>query len=97
MGYSRRRMLLGACCMMTQLVPSDTIVAQLPITGNKIAVPAVTLSMGAMLLEAELTDWSCRFLTVMYRPGQADAAGNVNVRAEPDLLLIIQVSVLVIV
>jgi hypothetical protein len=90
-------MLLGACCMMTQLVPSDTIVAQLPITGNKMAVPAVALSMGAILLDAELTDWVCRFLTVMYLPGHADAAGNVNVKAEPDLLLIIQVSVLVMV
>jgi hypothetical protein len=29
--YSKRRMLSGACCMMTQLVPSDTIVAQFPV------------------------------------------------------------------
>ena len=41
--------------MMTQLVPSDTIVAQLPITGNRMAVPADVLLIGATLLDAELT------------------------------------------
>ena len=49
-------MLLGAVCMITQLVPSDTIVAQLPITGKRIVVPVVVLSIGTMLLDADTTD-----------------------------------------
>ena len=55
------------------------------------------LSIGTILLDADTTDWDCKFLTVIYRPGQDDAAGNVSVNVEPDLLLIIQVSVPVIV
>ena len=95
--YSSSKLLLDAACMMTQLVPSDTIVAQFPITANKIAVPANVLSIGTMLDAAELTSCACIFLTVIDRPVQEDAAGKVNVNAAPVLLLIIQVSVLVIV
>ena len=65
MVYSKRRMLFGAACIMTQLVPSDTIVAQFPTTAKRIAVPAVVLSIGTMLLDAELTNCGCMFLTVM--------------------------------
>ena len=83
--------------MMTQFVPSDTIVAQFPTTAKRIAVPAVVLSIGTMLEDAELTSCACIFLTVIDRPVQAEAAGNVNVMAEPVLLLMIQVSVFVIV
>jgi len=53
MVYSNKRQLLAACCMMTQLVPSDTIVAQFPTTAKRIAVPATVLSMGATLLDAD--------------------------------------------
>ena len=42
--------------MITQLVPSDTIVAQLPITGNRMAVPDVVLSIGTTLLDADTSD-----------------------------------------
>lgn len=83
--------------MMTQFVPSDTIVAQFPTTAKRMAVPAEVLSIGTMLLDAELTAWACMFLTVIYRPVQLEAAGNVSVKAEPVLLLMIQVSVPVIV
>ena len=55
------------------------------------------LASGTMLLDADTTNWACKFLTVIYRPGQEAAAGNVNVSVEPVLLLIIQVSVFVIV
>ena len=95
--YSRSKLLLGAACMMTQLVPSDTSVAQFPVWFKRMAVPATVLSIGTILLDADTTDWDCKFLTVIYRPGQDDAAGNVSVNVEPDLLLIIQVSVPVIV
>ena len=83
--------------MMTQLVPSDTIVAQFPTTAKRIAVPADALSIGTMLLDAELTSCACKFLTVIERPVHDDAAGNVNVKAEPVLLLMIHMSVFVIV
>ena len=53
--YSSSKLLLDAACMMTQFVPSDTNVAQFPTTFNKIAVPAVVLSIGTMLDDAELT------------------------------------------
>ena len=56
MVYSNKRQLLAARCIMTQLVPSDTIVAQFPTTAKRIAVPALVLSMGTTLLEAELTN-----------------------------------------
>ena len=65
MVYSKRRQLLAACCMMTQFVPSDTIVAQLPTTAKRIAVPGVVLSIGTILLDAELTNWACMFFTVI--------------------------------
>jgi hypothetical protein len=42
--------------MMIQFVPSDTIVTQFPTTAKRIAVPALVLSMGTTLLEAELTN-----------------------------------------
>ena len=90
-------MLLGAVCMMTQLVPSDTKVAQFPTTAKRIAVPAVVLSIGTTLLEAEFTNCGCIFFTVIYRPVQLEAAGSVSVMAEPLLLLMIQESVPVIV
>jgi len=89
--------LLDAACMMTQFVPSDTKVAQLPTTPSNIAVPAVVLSIGTMLLEAEFTARACIFLTVIYRPVQLEAAGNVSVKAVDGLLLMIQVSVPVMV
>lgn len=95
--YSSNKLLLDAACIIIQLVPSDTIVAQFPTTPSKIAVPALVLSIGTILLDAELTAWACIFLTVMYRPVQLEAAGNVNVKAEPVLLLMIQVSVPVMV
>ena len=53
MVYSNKRQLLAAACMMTQLVPSDTIVAQFPTTAKRIAVPADALSMGTTLLDAD--------------------------------------------
>ena len=53
MVYSNKRQLLAACCMMTQFVPSDTIVAQFPTTAKRIAVPALVLSMGTTLLDAD--------------------------------------------
>jgi hypothetical protein len=39
--------------MMTQFVPSDTIVAQFPTTAKRIAVPALVLSIGTTLLDAD--------------------------------------------
>ena len=56
MVYSNKRQLLAARCMMTQLVPSDTIVAQLPTTFKRIDVPATVLSIGTTLLDAELSN-----------------------------------------
>ena len=56
---------MDAACMITQFVPSDTIVAQLPITFKRIAVPAVVLSSGTILLDAEFTAWAYIFLTVI--------------------------------
>ena len=63
--YSVSRLLFGARAMMTQLVPSDTKVAQFPTTLSRIAVPAVVLSIGTTLLEADTTDCDCKFLTVI--------------------------------
>ena len=83
--------------MIIQLVPSDTKVAQLPITPKMIAVPAVVLPIGTTLLDAEFTNCGCIFFTVIYRPVQLEAAGSVSVMAEPLLLLMIQESVPVIV
>ena len=77
---------------MTQLVPSDTIVAQLPITFKRMDVPAVVLSSGTTLLDAELSSCACMFLNVNVRPDQDDAAGKVTTQVEPDLLLIYQTS-----
>ena len=85
-------MLFGAVCMITQLVPSDTIVAQFPTTPKRIAVPALVLSIGTTLLDAETSVWACRFLNDNCRPDQDDAAGNVTVQVEPVLLLMYQIS-----
>ena len=78
--------------MMTQLVPSDTIVAQLPTTFNRMAVPAVVLSIGTTLLDAEFSNCACIFLNVNVRPDHDAAAGSVATQVEPDLLLICQLS-----
>lgn len=77
---------------MTQFVPSDTQVAQFPTTPKRIAVPAVVLSIGTTLLEAEISVWACIFLKVNSRPVLVDAEGKVTVQVEPDLLLMNQVS-----
>ena len=53
MVYSNKRQLLAACCMMTQFVPSDTIVAQFPTTAKRIAVPATVPSINTTLLDAD--------------------------------------------
>ena len=58
MGYSSKRQLLAAACMMTQLVPSDTIVAQLPATAKRIAVPAAPPAWGITLLDADTSVWA---------------------------------------
>ena len=92
MDHSKSKLLFDAACIMTQFVPSDTIVAQLPITFKRIAVPAVVLSSGTTLLDAELSSCACMFLKVNVRPDQDDAAGKVTVQAEPDLLLMYQTS-----
>jgi len=65
MVYSKSRLLLAACCMMTQLVPSDTIVAQFPTTAKRIAVPADALSIGTTLLDADTSVCACKFLNVI--------------------------------
>lgn len=78
--------------MMTQLVPSDTKVAQLPTTPKRIAVPAVVLSKGTTLLDAETSVWACIFLNTTDLPVQLEAAGRVTVQVDPDLLLITQFS-----
>lgn len=78
--------------MMTQLVPSDTKVAQLPTTPKRIAVPVVVLSKGTTLLDAEFTNCACIFLITTDRPVQLEAAGKVTVQVEPDLLLMTQFS-----
>jgi len=85
-------LLLDAACIIIQLVPSDTIVAQFPTTPSKIAVPAVVLSIGTTLLDADTSVWACIFLNVNSRPVQLEAAGSVTVQVEPDLLLIYQMS-----
>ena len=77
---------------MTQLVPSDTIVAQFPTTAKRIAVPATVLSIGTTLLDADTKVCACMFLKVKVRPDHADAVGSVAVQVDPDLLLMIQVS-----
>ncbi len=78
--------------MMTQFVPSDTIVAQFPTTAKRIAVPAEVLSIGTTLLDAETSVCACMFLKTNWRPTHEAAAGSVTVQVEPDLLLINQVS-----
>ena len=81
--------------MMTQLVPSDTIVAQLPTTFNRMDVPADVLSIGTTLLDAEFSNCACMFLNVRVRPDHDAAAGKVTTQVEPDLLLMCQMSPLV--
>ena len=78
--------------MMTQLVPSDTIVAQFPTTAKRIAVPAVVLSIGTTLLDADTSVRACMFLKVNSRPVLVEGEGKVTVQVDPDLLLINQVS-----
>jgi hypothetical protein len=78
--------------MMTQFVPSDTIVAQFPTTAKRIAVPADVLSIGTTLLDADTKVCACMFLKVKYLPDHALAVGRVTVHVEPDLLLMSQVS-----
>ena len=90
--YSKSKLLLEAACIMTQLVPSDTIVAQFPTTFKRIAVPAVVLSIGTTLLDADTSDCACIFLKVNDRPVHDEAAGSVTVQVDPDLLLIYQMS-----
>ena len=72
---------------MTQLVPSDTIVAQFPTTAKRIAVPATVLSIGTTLLDADTNVCACMFLKVRYLPGHVEAVGKVTVQVDPDLLL----------
>ena len=79
--------------MMTQFVPSDTIVAQFPITSKRITVPAKVLSSGTTLADADAKNCACIFLNVTCRPVYADGAGKVTVQVDPDLLLITQDSV----
>ena len=45
--------LFGASCIIIQFVPSDTIVAQLPTTAAKIAVPGEPPPNGTTSLEAD--------------------------------------------
>ena len=92
MVYSKSKLLLEARCMMTQLVPSDTIVAQFPTTAKRIAVPADVLSIGTTLLDADTKSCACIFLKVKHRPVHDDAAGNVTVQVDADLLLMYQMS-----
>jgi hypothetical protein len=92
MVYSNKRQLLAACCMMTQFVPSDTIVAQFPTTAKRIEVPATVLSIGTTLLDADTKVCACMFLNVKVRPVHDDAAGKVTVQVDPDLLLMYQIS-----
>ena len=73
--------------MMTQLVPSDTKVAQAPEAAPKIAVPAAPPAIGTTLLDAELSAWAWVFLKFTVRPTQSEAAGSVTPQAEPVLLL----------
>ena len=75
---------------MTQFVPSDTIVAQLPTTAKRIAAPAAELSSGTTLDDADTSSCAWAFLNVNWRPEYADAEGSVTVQVEPDLLLISQ-------
>lgn len=79
--------------MMTQFVPSDTSVAQLPTTSSRIAVPAEVLSMGTTLLDADTTVKACKFLIVSLRPVYVDAVGSVTVQVDAALLLMSQMSV----
>jgi hypothetical protein len=78
--------------MMIQFVPSDTIVAQFPTTAKRIAVPALVLSIGTTLLDADTKVCACMFLKVNVRPVQDEAAGSVTVQVDPDLLLMYQIS-----
>ena len=57
-----------AACMVIQLVPSDTIVAHFPTTAERIAVPGVELLIGATLLDADTSNWACKFLNATCRP-----------------------------
>ena len=73
--------------MMTQLVPSDTTVAQAPEVAPKMPVLAEPPVIGTTLLDAELSAWAWVFLKFTVRPTQSEAAGSVTTQAEPDLLL----------
>lgn len=77
---------------MTQFVPFDTRVAQLPDTLVKIAVPAAPPPCGMTLLDADTRFWSWLFWNVRYRPGNDAADGSVTTHVDPDLLLMSHVS-----
>ena len=85
-------MLNEAACIITQSVPFDTRVAQLPDTSVKIAVPAAPPPCGTTLLDAETRFWAWLFWNVRYRPEYVAADGSVTVQVDPDLLLMIHVS-----
>ena len=86
-------MLNEAACIITQFVPFDTRVAQLPDTSVKIAVPAAPPPCGTTSLDADTRVWAWLFWNVRYRPEYVAADGSVTVLVDPDLLLMIHVSV----
>ena len=64
---------------MTQLVPSDCNIANLPAVAAKIAVPVEAEPRGTTLVEALTTEFAEIFLTYNTRPEQVLAVGRVNV------------------
>ena len=71
--------------MMTQFVPSLTSSAHFPAVAARIAVPAVSVSSGLTLDDAEITVNAARVLILTRRPTQDDAAGSVTVIEAPPL------------
>jgi hypothetical protein len=65
--------------MMIQLVPSLTSVAYLPAVAARIPVPAAPPASGTTLEEAETTVNAAIVLSMISRPVQALAVGNVTV------------------
>jgi hypothetical protein len=56
--YSKRRMLLGMYCVISQFDPSDTSVAESPELANRMDVPAAPPVKGTTLDDADTTAWT---------------------------------------
>jgi hypothetical protein len=65
--------------MMTQLVPLEYNVHQAPSVAGRIAVPAVALSIGATLEDAETTDCAWIVLNQSVLPSVIVGSGRVTV------------------